>query len=31
MPRVSLQQGLSETIEWISANLHLYRPERYQL
>jgi NAD dependent epimerase/dehydratase len=31
VPRVSLQQGLSETIEWISANLHLYRPERYQL
>jgi NAD dependent epimerase/dehydratase len=31
MPRVSLRQGLSETIEWISMNLHLYRPERYQL
>lgn len=31
MPRVSLRQGLSETIEWIAANLCLYRPERYQL
>jgi nucleoside-diphosphate-sugar epimerase len=30
-PRVSLRQGLSETIEWISANLRLYHPERYQL
>jgi NAD dependent epimerase/dehydratase len=30
-PRVTLRQGLSETIEWISANLRLYRPERYQL
>ena len=31
MPRVSLRQGLAETIEWIAANLCLYRPERYQL
>jgi NAD dependent epimerase/dehydratase len=31
MPRVSLRQGLSETIEWISANLRLYQPEHYQL
>jgi dTDP-glucose 4,6-dehydratase len=30
-PRVTLRQGLSETIQWISANLRLYRPERYQL
>ncbi len=30
-PRVSLRQGLAETIEWIAANLRLYRPEHYQL
>ena len=30
-PRVSLRQGLAETIEWISGNLSLYRPEHYQL
>jgi len=30
-PRVSLRQGLGETIEWISAHLSLYRPEQYQL
>jgi NAD dependent epimerase/dehydratase len=31
MPRVSLRQGLSQTIDWISANLHLYRHEGYQV
>jgi len=30
-PRVSLRQGLGETIEWISAHLSLYRPDQYQL
>ncbi len=30
-PRISLRQGLAETIEWISAHLSLYRPEQYQL
>jgi len=31
MPRVGLRQGLSDTIEWISANISLYRPGRYQI
>lgn len=30
-PRVSLEEGLSKTIEWISTNLSLYRPTIYQL
>lgn len=28
-PRVSLDQGLRATIEWISAHLDLYRPDHY--
>ncbi len=31
VPRVNLRQGLLETINWISANLHLYRNGGYQL
>jgi nucleoside-diphosphate-sugar epimerase len=31
VPSVSLRQGLSETIEWMSANLGLYRQGGYQL
>jgi nucleoside-diphosphate-sugar epimerase len=30
-PCVSLEEGLTKTIEWISANLSLYRPNIYQL
>jgi dTDP-glucose 4,6-dehydratase len=30
-PCVSLDEGLTKTIEWISANLSLYRPTIYQL
>jgi NAD dependent epimerase/dehydratase len=30
-PRVGLREGLLKTIEWISANLSLYRPSIYQL
>ncbi len=28
-PRISLDEGLKLTIEWISAHLDLYRPDRY--
>ncbi|MBN2119183.1 MAG: GDP-mannose 4,6-dehydratase [Anaerolineales bacterium] len=28
-PRVSLDEGLRLTIEWISAHLHLYQPDHY--
>ena len=28
-PRVSLDDGLRLTIEWISAHLDLYRPDQY--
>jgi dTDP-glucose 4,6-dehydratase len=30
-PEVSLEDGLSRTIEWISAHLHLFDPERYAI
>jgi dTDP-glucose 4,6-dehydratase len=30
-PRVSLRQGLKETIAWIEKNIRLYRPGRYQV
>jgi dTDP-glucose 4,6-dehydratase len=30
-PSVGLEEGLTKTIEWISANLALYRPSIYQL
>ena len=30
-PQISMRQGLSETIGWISEHLSLYRPERYQV
>jgi len=30
-PRVSLDEGLRRTIEWISENLDLYKPGRYQV
>lgn len=30
-PQVGLREGLSQTVEWISAHLHLYRTDRYQL
>jgi NAD dependent epimerase/dehydratase len=30
-PRVSLDEGLHRTIEWISDNLDLYKPGRYQV
>jgi NAD dependent epimerase/dehydratase len=30
-PHVSLQEGLSKTIEWISENLQLYRSTQYQI
>jgi dTDP-glucose 4,6-dehydratase len=30
-PSVSLEEGLAKTIDWISANLSLYRPSIYQL
>jgi NAD dependent epimerase/dehydratase len=30
-PRVSLREGLSKTIEWISGNIQHYRPEQYQI
>ena len=29
-PQVSLQQGLSQTVEWIRRNIQLYRPDDYQ-
>lgn len=29
-PQVSLEQGLSQTIEWIRQNIHDYRPDYYQ-
>lgn len=29
VPTTSLENGLKETIEWISDNLHLYKPELY--
>jgi dTDP-glucose 4,6-dehydratase len=28
-PQVSLDEGLSRTIDWISQNLHRYKPEKY--
>lgn len=28
-PRISLDEGLKQTIEWISAHLDLYRPDQY--
>jgi len=28
-PRISLDEGLRLTIEWISAHLDLYRPDQY--
>ena len=30
-PRISLDEGLRRTIEWISNNLELYQPGRYQV
>ena len=30
-PRVSLDEGLRRTIEWISAHLDLYQPDRYMV
>ncbi|NUM48965.1 MAG: SDR family NAD(P)-dependent oxidoreductase [Anaerolineales bacterium] len=30
-PQVSLREGLAQTIDWVSQNLALYRPENYQL
>jgi dTDP-glucose 4,6-dehydratase len=30
-PRVSLDEGLSRTIQWISEHLDLYRPGEYQV
>jgi dTDP-glucose 4,6-dehydratase len=30
-PQVSIQAGLQQTIQWISAHLELYRPGRYEL
>ena len=30
-PQVSLRQGLERTIEWVRANLDLYRPNTYQI
>jgi len=29
-PRVSLEQGLTQTVEWIRRNIQLYRPDDYQ-
>ncbi|HZU87359.1 MAG TPA: GDP-mannose 4,6-dehydratase [Anaerolineaceae bacterium] len=29
-PQVSLEQGLSQTVEWIRRNIQLYRPDEYQ-
>ena len=29
-PRVSLEQGLAQTVEWIRSNIQLYRPDQYQ-
>jgi NAD dependent epimerase/dehydratase len=31
MPQVSLRQGLTRTITWISEHLNLYRPQQYQV
>jgi dTDP-glucose 4,6-dehydratase len=31
LPVVGLRQGLAATIEWITANVGLYRPERYHV
>jgi NAD dependent epimerase/dehydratase len=28
-PKISLDEGLTETIEWVSDNIHLYKPELY--
>ena len=28
-PKVDLEQGLKETIEWMKRNLHLYRVDEY--
>jgi nucleoside-diphosphate-sugar epimerase len=28
-PRISLDEGLRATIEWISTHLELYRPDQY--
>jgi NAD dependent epimerase/dehydratase len=30
-PQVSLSEGLSHTIQWISEHMHMYQPQRYQL
>lgn len=30
-PQTSLRAGLSQTIDWISRHLHLYKPDRYQV
>jgi len=30
-PQVSIEEGLQRTIEWISAHLDLYRPDRYEV
>jgi dTDP-glucose 4,6-dehydratase len=30
-PKVSLEEGLSRTIDWIKANLDKYRPDAYVL
>jgi dTDP-glucose 4,6-dehydratase len=31
VPRISLDQGLQHTIQWIANHLDIYRPEKYQL
>lgn len=30
-PHIPLDAGLKKTIEWVAANLHFYRPDRYQI
>ena len=30
-PRISLDEGLSQTIAWIRRHIHLYRPDVYEV
>lgn len=30
-PKVDFPEGLSRTVEWISKNIHLYQPRKYQI
>ena len=30
-PRISLKQGLSDTIDWVDKNIHLFNPGKYEI